>query len=335
MGWVSDRRRRPAAWWVALSLSCASCGGDGGEAGAGAAAEVAPAQETADLPAPSYEELAGATYSGVLDAPVTLVDGEWQGQPFTADAASRARVTLAPHFRITGDLDGEVGDEAVALLAENSGGSGTYEYLAVVGRREGGPVNLGTAPLGDRVQIRSARVRDGRIELDVVQAGPADAACCPSQKATRVWTLGPQGLREGKARITGTLSLADLRGVEWVLTHLGRNEPAPERPEVTLVFTEEGVSGSSGCNRYVGAARAGEQSGDLALGPLAGTRMACPPFEMQLEDRVLGALGAVVEFGFLETRLALTYEKGDGSLGTLIFASRPAGGAAEPPAPSR
>ena len=41
----------------------------------------------------------------------------------------------------------------MALLSESSGGSATNGYLAVVGRGEGGLVNLGTALVGDRVQI--------------------------------------------------------------------------------------------------------------------------------------------------------------------------------------
>ena len=53
---------------------------------------------------------------------------------------------------------------------------------------------------------------DGTIELDIIQQGLNDAACCPSQLASRFWTLGANGLNEGEAQITGTLSLDDIGG---------------------------------------------------------------------------------------------------------------------------
>jgi heat shock protein HslJ len=251
---------------------------------------------------------------------VTLKDGRWEGEPFVPGGASRPRLTLARDFLLGGDLDGDGSEEAVVLLSESSGGSGSNGYLAVVGRRGEGLVNLGTELVGDRVQIRSARISGRRIELDVVQAGPQDAACCPSQKATRAWALAADGLREVASETTGTLSLADLGGVEWVLTHFGWEDPAPPKPAITLVFEGERIAGSSGCNRYFAGVEVGEAAGELEIGPTAGTRMACPEAEMALEDRYLKALGRVVRFGFATGRLALTWSE-DGSTGIMLFAS--------------
>lgn len=250
---------------------------------------------------------------------MTLEDGEWEGEPFVPGGASRPRLELAPGFHLARDLDGDASEEAVVLLSESSGGSGTSGYLAVVGRRKEGLVNLGTALVGDRVQIRRARVAGRRIELDVVQAGSEDAACCPSQKATRVWALGADGLKEVASEITGTLSLADLGGVEWVLSHFGWEDPAPPEPAITLVFEGERIAGSSGCNRYFAGVEAGEAPGELAIGPARATRMACPDEQMALEDRYLKALGRVVRFGFAAGRLLLTWSE-RGSTGSLLFA---------------
>lgn len=38
-----------------------------------------------------------------------------------------------------------------------------------------------------------------------------------------------------------TATLADLAGVEWVLTHFDREDPAPAKPAITLVFEGESV----------------------------------------------------------------------------------------------
>ncbi|MBL9010851.1 MAG: META domain-containing protein [Alphaproteobacteria bacterium] len=60
---------------------------------------------------------------------------------------------------------------------------------------------------------------------------------------------------------------------------------------VTLNFQADGaVSGSTGCNRYVGQAQLRGDRIDFA--PLAVTRMACTPGLMAQESRFLAALGA-------------------------------------------
>ena len=74
--------------------------------------------------APTAFELAHATYSGIMDEPVTLTGGRWEGEPFVEGGASRPTVGLVDHFILTGDLDGDGLDEAVTFLWESSGGSG-------------------------------------------------------------------------------------------------------------------------------------------------------------------------------------------------------------------
>jgi len=284
-----------------------------------------PAAALVDAPrragAPSEDELGNASYQGIYDTGVTLVGGEWEGEPFVPGGASRPRLELVRGFRLAGDLDGDGSEEAVALLSASSGGSGSYGYLAVVGRRGEGLVNLGTALVGDRVQIRGARITGRRIELDVVQTGPQDAACCPSQEATRAWALAADGLEEVASEITGTLSLTDLEGVEWVLTHFGWQEPAAPEPAITLVFKGERIAGSSGCNRYFAGVKTSKTPGELEIGPLGGTRMACPEEQMALESRYLNALERVVRFGFATDKLALRWSQ-DAATGTMLFAPR-------------
>ncbi len=123
------------------------------------------------------------------------------------------------------------------------------------------------------------------------------------------------------SEITGTLSLADLAGVEWVLTHFGREDPAPPEPAITLVFEGERIAGSSGCNRYFSGVEAGKAPGELKIGPVGSTRMACPEDQMALEDRYLKGLGRVVRFAFVTGRLVLTWSEDDAT-GSMLFAPR-------------
>lgn len=252
-----------------------------------------------------------------------LVDGRWEGEPFVEGGASRPAVYLARNVHLTGDLDGDGSDEAVVLLGESSGGTGEYIYLAVVERVDGRLSNRATALVGDRVQIRDAMIEDRRIVLEVLQAGPEDAMCCPGELASRVWEMGGKGVREIlPATQHGRLSLSTIAGTEWVLRSWAWDEPAPLEPQVTLVFEDGRLAGSAGCNRYFAAAETGASPGDVSVGPAGSTRRACPDPIMAVEDRFLRQLGGVRKFGFMTAQLALTYES-NGSRGTMLFARRP------------
>lgn len=58
----------------------------------------------------------------------------------------------------------------------------------------------------------------------------------------------------------------------------------------TLEFSADTVAGSAGCNRLSG--RWTQDGATLSIGPMAATRMACPPPAMQAEQRVLALLAA-------------------------------------------
>ena len=268
---------------------------------------------------PTAAELANATYTGIDEGrPVTLVEGRWEGEPYAEGGASRPSAGLVEDFVLAGDLNDDGSKEAVVLLWRSSGGSGTFSYLAVVGRSDDGVKNLGTAEIGDRVKLRSGRIENDSIILDVLQQNEGDAACCPTQLATRTWSMVNGQLMEGEMNITGTLSLDTLAGTNWVLTHLNRNEPISEEAEISLVFGEGQISGKSACNRYSAGVEQGEAAGDLRIGPAMGTRMACPGELMDLEHKFLDALTHVTGFSFLAGKLALTSEN-DGNRSIMLF----------------
>jgi heat shock protein HslJ len=289
---------------------------------AGAAVLCALAVTPAGAAAPTQEQLANIAYTGIFEHAITLTNGRWEGDPFVAGGRSRPAVGLVDEFILTGDLDADGNDEAVVLLWESTGGSVTYSYIAVTGMRDDKPHTLDTALVGERVQVRAGRIVGNRIELDVVQQGPGDAGCCPSQKATRSWKLDASGLHVNASRITGTLVIADLAGTEWVLNRLDANGPLEAQPGITLVFDGDRISGSSGCNRYSAAVKeTGERAGDLRISGIDGTRMACPEEIMTLENRYLEALGNVTRYSFLTGKLALSWRKND-KTGTLLFVPR-------------
>lgn len=88
------------------------------------------------------------------------------------------------------------------------------------------------------------------------------------------------------AAVASTGALADdrllsLAGSEWGFA---------EGRDTTIQFREKDVAGFAGCNRFRGTYTYAD--GKLALGPLATTRMACPPEQMETERKVLQVLDA-------------------------------------------
>jgi heat shock protein HslJ len=261
-------------------------------------------------------ELEAATFFGLegSDGPITLHGGGWEGEPYVAGGAARPTALLLPDFRLTGDLDGEGADEAVVLVNLATGGTGQLLHLAVVGRRAGGVENIATAFIGDRVQVRGGRIETAvpLISLDLVRAGPQDAACCPGELVTLAWILAPSGaLQAAGASETARLSLAVLGGVEWILTAWNRGEPAPEDPAIALVYEDGNLAGYSGCNRFFATAKDGETPGDLSVGPVGATKMMCPDPQMSVEQRFLSQLAGARKYGFLAGNLVLTCELND------------------------
>jgi len=256
-------------------------------------------------------------YRGIYDNAVTLRDGVYEGEPLVQGGASRPRVELLDMPPVLHDLDGDGIDDAAVLLAESSGGSGAFTWLAVIACRDGRAVNTGTIGLGDRVMIRSLGVQEGSIVVEFVAAGPGEPLCCPTRNVRNRYRLRDGNLLLASTEAQGALSLADVKGIPWRLSRLGRNERVPEGVKVTAVFGEGKVSGSGRCNRYSAAV---VETGPLefSIGPAASTRMACPDSAGGFEDRYLSALQAANRFGFLLGNLLLHYGKGD-ARETMLF----------------
>ena len=130
------------------------------------------------------------------------------------------------------------------------------------------------------------------------------------------------GLTEAAPQVTGTLSLAELDGSEWVLTDFAWDEPAPAEPEVTLVFEEGKIAGRAGCNNYFGGIEeTGETATGISIGHLGSTRMMCPEEIMAVEDRFFRQLAGATSYSFLAGHLALSWQ-GDQSGGVMLFRPR-------------
>lgn len=280
-------------------------------------ASSAPARPAGPPPAPTVEQLRVATVSGVFEAPVTLAGGVYEGAPAEAGAASRPRLQLWESTVHFGDVDGAEGSEAVAMLSSNAGGSGEFVHVAVFGVRDGALANLGTAPVGDRTKLQSLWLERGKVLMDVIEVGPNDAACCPTQVARKTYGLEGGEFKQLSSEVRGVLALSMLAANEWQLVEID-GQPLPAGIDAPLIhFERAAVRGFAGCNRF-NAAVTESKPGEIAIGPAAGTKMACPPEKMALEERFLAQLALVNRYSYQAEQLALGWQDKDRT-GTLLF----------------
>jgi hypothetical protein len=182
-----------------------------------------PAAATAQPPVGdlALTQLRNATYQGIYDQPIQLSDGEYEGPPFVEGGASRPTVTFIDRFYALGDLNGDGVPDAAALLAENSGGSGVFVYLAAVLNLDDQPVNAATQLLGDRPDTQSIVIDQGEILLSMLVAGPDSPMCCPDLPVSPRFRLEGDKLVELTDYVgsyQATLPAADSAGRDMTLT---------------------------------------------------------------------------------------------------------------------
>jgi heat shock protein HslJ len=170
-------------------------------------------------------------------------------------------------------------------------------------------IDLGQLP--DRISSARCLLVAALTVIFPACASSADVATTPASSPTL----------EGTAS-AGRLSLATVAGNVWVLRAWDIAEPAQTEPLVTVAYDAGRLSGTSGCNRYFAPAKDGSSPGALWVGPMGGTRMACPEPQSSVESRFLEQLGRAQTFAFQRGRLAISYARADGSSGTMLFDAR-------------
>lgn len=150
------------------------------------ATQAATATPTVQL---TFEQLRNSDYptTFVESGVVQLTDGAFQ-QVVSADSPIRTYARIS-EIHAFGDLNDDGDDDAVVILATNTGGTGVFYELFVVEMIENRPRVITNTYLGDRVVIRALSIEDGMITLDLRQQGHGDALCCPSEEAQFVYAL--------------------------------------------------------------------------------------------------------------------------------------------------
>jgi heat shock protein HslJ len=233
-----------------------------------------------------------------------LADGEYS-ETITPGAASKIVIKLHWHMAFGYTGDGTPSDGApfaAVILLTNSGGSGTFYDLVAVVDREGKPVEVASTLLGDRVQIESLAVEKGEIVVQMVQQGPDDPMCCPTQRVVVRYALQGDQLVETSSKVV----LPDIVGITWEWEHfVGGDDSVVEVNEpsrYTLTLKADGTyQVKADCNLSGGAYTLKGSSLVLELGPM--TLAECEPGS--LYDEFLAKLGDVRTYVLDEGKLVL------------------------------
>ena len=151
-----------------------------------AAVTALPAATQAPVPDLTEALLKNAKYELRDLGAFQLAEGRYE-QKYGEGATQVNRATF--QRAALGDLDSDKAADAAVILTWNSGGSGTFVNLFAVVNKSGIPQQSAAELLGDRVQVKSLSIVEGRIVVQMVGFGPTDPLCCPSQEMTRTYRL--------------------------------------------------------------------------------------------------------------------------------------------------
>ncbi len=179
-----------------------------------------PPTPTPDIPGISLEQVRNSEYQlGLLDQirTVQLTDGRYQeGVQGNEDYLS----VSVSDFIARGDLNGDSENEAVAIVTENYGNSGTFVFLAVYQYLNDEPVFVTSIFIDDQPLFDELAIEDGEIFVDVAMHNTDDPTCCPSIETRRLYWLN---------------------GVNLILTNYSTETPAGDPRVIDIEAPVDGI----------------------------------------------------------------------------------------------
>lgn len=172
----------------------------------------------------TFEQVANMqVHAPNADRTVTLAEGQYQSG---TDSASPDYLSVnLTDLYAQGDLDADGADDLAVLLAENTGGTGTFVSLIVFLNRDGLPVQTAGVLIDDRPIANSLTFAEGQVIFDGVIHGFEDPACCPAFPVIQTYRLF---------------------GERLTLTHLTSRTPGGQERIITIESPQDDarVSGS-------------------------------------------------------------------------------------------
>ena len=114
---------------------------------------------------PGAPDPANATYRIERDT-VTLTNGRAERE--AAPGSATKVVTTLADPRVNGDVDGDGRADAVVILVNQPGGSGTFYYLAALLNGAAGVTATPAVLLGDRIKVNAVRLEGRVVVVDLL-----------------------------------------------------------------------------------------------------------------------------------------------------------------------
>ncbi|MEA3336519.1 MAG: META domain-containing protein [Chloroflexota bacterium] len=152
----------------------------------------------------TVDSLANMTYmsSWTVTGEAPLENGVYRGEGVEG-TGGEVVVTLTEDIAYFGLADGE---EAASPILKTSTSSGHDIYdLALVTTQDGEAANISTTTLGEDVVINGIMMDKGAIAVDMIQHGPEDDPCCPTERVIRTYVVRRGELVEGSTTVIGTV----------------------------------------------------------------------------------------------------------------------------------
>ena len=248
-------------------------------------------------PGLSPSDLANATYPTqyVPAGSATLENGSFS-EPAAPGSATEITIKITRYVAY-GELNSQ--PAAAVVLVSDPGGSGTFYDLYVMVSQNGQPTAVASTALGDRVEINSIAIENNQIMVDMVQAGPDDPLCCPSQHVINSYELQGDQLVEVSSQTVEDTSSSQLVGTvwQWQQTQMNNDDQfVPDNPaNYTVQFMPDGtLSAQADCNQVGGSYTLDGSQITITLGP--STLAACP--EGSLGDQFVQNLGQANSYLF-------------------------------------
>lgn len=130
----------------------------------------------------------GYPIEGISTGIAQLKDGLFEEQAAPA-SATKTKVQLGD-LRSLGDLNGDGLEDAAVILVVDPGGSGTFDYLALVTNENGAAKPVASVLLGDRVIVKSIAIQSGEVIVTMLTRKPDEPMSTePSVEVIRKFKL--------------------------------------------------------------------------------------------------------------------------------------------------
>lgn len=233
--------------------------------------------------------------------PFVLVDG-YVEKEIAPDSATKNKVSVfgEPAF---GDIDRDGDDDAVLILINDSGGSGTFYYATIAANIDGEYKGTDTILLGDRIAPQTFYVEDNRAKVNYAdRAHGEDFSISPSMGKSLHLQFEPETLSliqvavdfEGES--DPNIMTLDMHTWRWIKTTYNNDtELVPNNTGVfTLTFkNDNSFSATTDCNSMFGEYEVTDNK--ITFGNVAMTEMYC---EGSQELEFSSMLGEVQSYFF-------------------------------------